>query len=310
MSTPALKSCLNILRRTPPDDGQQNLDGLAALLSPNEDAIDELYQRVDAPLKDATDPLADNRPYLLCDHNRDGDSYRSPWSNSYNPALEEADGFKPSNKLRKIEIQFNEVFDTYREHYYGKNAISSVYLWEKEDNGGVDGSSTAATDASSSFAGCFLIKKTIEGDANLRGGFWNSVHIVDVVVSGGNSGSDADGGGNKSNLKTTYKLTTTILISMKPFKKELDQTNISGSLTRQHDKVFSFTADAGQHIANIGKMIEDMEIEMRSNMDSLYIQKTREIVDAIRRPSAVVTEGQKHTMMLNKAIADRGIGMK
>ena len=34
------------------------------------------------------------RAYLLCDYNRDSDSHRSPWSNKYDPPID--DGFVPS----------------------------------------------------------------------------------------------------------------------------------------------------------------------------------------------------------------------
>jgi len=60
-----IKSCLNVLRRTPPSDTDQNLKGLVALLSPNEDLAEELLQRVDAPLIGTTDPEADNRKVIL-----------------------------------------------------------------------------------------------------------------------------------------------------------------------------------------------------------------------------------------------------
>ena len=40
---------------------------------------------------------------------------RSPWSNEYDPPLE--DGTIPSLKLRKLEVTANEAFDTYREMY-------------------------------------------------------------------------------------------------------------------------------------------------------------------------------------------------
>jgi hypothetical protein len=66
---------------------------------------------------------------------------RSPWSNRYEPYIE--DGFFPSEKLRLLEIDFNELFDAYRELYY-EGGTSSVYLWDL-DHG---------------FAGCFLIKKS------------------------------------------------------------------------------------------------------------------------------------------------------
>lgn len=42
-----------------------------------------------------------------------GNLNRSPWSNEYDPPLD--DGTVPSPKLRKLEITANEAFDTYRE---------------------------------------------------------------------------------------------------------------------------------------------------------------------------------------------------
>lgn len=41
--------------------------------------------------------------------------HRSPWSNEYDPPLD--DGTTPTPKLRKLEITANEAFDTYREMY-------------------------------------------------------------------------------------------------------------------------------------------------------------------------------------------------
>ena len=39
--------------------------------------------------------------------------FRSPWSNEYDPPLD--DGTVPTPRLRKLEIMANEAFDTYRE---------------------------------------------------------------------------------------------------------------------------------------------------------------------------------------------------
>ena len=64
----------------------------------------------------------------------------SPWSNEYDPPLE--DGAVPSTRLRDLEIQANQAFDTYRELYY-EGGVSSVYLWDLEHG----------------FAGVVLIKK-------------------------------------------------------------------------------------------------------------------------------------------------------
>ena len=52
---------------------------------------------------------------------------RSPWSNQYEPALD--DGAMPSERLRKLEIDANTAFDQYREMYF-EGGVSSVYLWD------------------------------------------------------------------------------------------------------------------------------------------------------------------------------------
>jgi capping protein beta len=146
-----ITASLSLMRRLPPNKIEQNLNGLLNLI-PEE--TDELLQRVDQPLKEATDPES-GRLFLLCDYNRDGDSHRSPWSNKYLPAMD--DGFLPSDSLRTMEMEFNELFDAYRQLYF-EGGTSSVYLW----------------DLDTGFAGCFLIKKQIENDKFVEKGTWDS----------------------------------------------------------------------------------------------------------------------------------------
>ncbi len=55
--------------------------------------------------------------------------FRSPWSNSYEPPLE--DGAMPSERVRKLEIDANNAFDQYREMYF-EGGVSSVYMWDLE----------------------------------------------------------------------------------------------------------------------------------------------------------------------------------
>ena len=43
------------------------------------------------------------------------------------------------------------------------------------------------------------------------------------------------------------------------------------------------------HFSNIGRLIEDMETDMRSNLNELYIQKTREVVNSLRTLSKGTT---------------------
>mmetsp|Transcript_23983 Transcript_23983/g.73990 ORF Transcript_23983/g.73990 Transcript_23983/m.73990 type:complete len:281 (-) Transcript_23983:1-843(-) len=262
---------LSIMRRMPPNKIEQNLSGLLNLIPEH---TDELLQRVDQPLEEAT-CAETGRAYLLCDYNRDGDSYRSPWSNAYEPPLD--DGFVPSAALRQLEVEANALFDAYRELYF-EGGTSSVYLWDLDDG----------------FAGCFLIKKTVAGHQFVSEGAWDSIHVVEV----------AEGG-----PRATYKLTTTVMLAMDVHKAEVGDTNLSGSLTRTAEKTVAVDADH-PHLANVGSMIEDMETDIRTYLDSLYIQKTREVVSSIRKLHAGPKQGMDFTANLNAAVMKHGANRK
>ena len=85
--------------------------------------------------------------FLCCEYNKDGDSYRSPWSNKYYPAIEDPDytPFHPSGDLYEMEIAANDVFARYAKMYYDKDFITSVYFFDSGDANG--------------FGSCWLVKK-------------------------------------------------------------------------------------------------------------------------------------------------------
>jgi capping protein beta len=264
---------LSIMRRMPPNKIEQNLSALLTLIPEH---TDELLQRVDQPLEIAKCGES-GREYLLCDYNRDGDSYRSPWSNEYDPPID--DGFVPSPKLRQLEVEANTLFDAYRELYF-EGGVSSVYLW----------------DLDTGFAGCFLIKKCVSGHQFVSEGSWDSIHVVEVEEA-------ANG------KKATYKLTTTVMLAMDVKKESVGDSNLSGSLTRTAEKASVVDADHS-HMANMGSMIEDMETDIRTYMDSLYIQKTREIVNSIRKTDPGPKQSNAFTMNLNSAVLKHGANRK
>ncbi|XP_038319810.1 F-actin-capping protein subunit beta isoform X8 [Canis lupus familiaris] len=109
MSDQQLDCALDLMRRLPPQQIEKNLSDLIDLVP---SLCEDLLSSVDQPLKIARDKVV-GKDYLLCDYNRDGDSYRSPWSNKYDPPLE--DGAMPSARLRKLEVEANNAFDQYRD---------------------------------------------------------------------------------------------------------------------------------------------------------------------------------------------------
>lgn len=187
---------LDLMRRLPPQQIEKNLIDLIDLAPA---LCEDLLSSVDQPLKVAKDKES-GRDYLLCDYNRDGDSYRSPWSNTYDPPLE--DGSVPSERLRKLEIEANHAFDQYRDMYY-EGGVSSVYLW----------------DLNHGFAGVILIKKVGDGSKKIKG-CWDSIHVVEVQEK-------------SSGRMAHYKLTSTAMLWLQTNKTGSGTMNLGGSLTRQ-----------------------------------------------------------------------------
>jgi hypothetical protein len=57
-------------------------------------------------------------------------------------------------------------------------------------------------------------------------------------------------------------------------------------------------------------MIEDQESDMRSNLNELYILKTREIVNHIRNNREGPVQTASHVASLNAAVTGHGRGRK
>lgn len=251
------------MRRLPPQKIEKNLSDLIDLVPR---LCEDLLSSVDQPLKIVTDKEA-GKDYLLCDYNRDGDSYRSPWTNQYEPPLE--DGAMPSERLRKLEIEANNAFDQYRDMYY-EGGVSSVYLWDL-DHG---------------FAGVILIKKAGDGSNKIKG-CWDSIHVVEVQEK-------------SSGRAAHYKLTSTAMLWLQTSKAGSGTMNLGGSLTRQAENDFNVN-ETNPHIANIGRMVEEMENKIRNTLNDIYFGKTKDIVNGLRTTQSAEELSKK--MMLQTDLA-------
>jgi capping protein (actin filament) muscle Z-line, beta len=125
-----LDSSLDLVRRLPPKDLKKNL---GHLLKIRPEISEDLLQTVDQPLEVGVCPET-QKEYLLCDYNRDEDSYRSPHSNEFDPPLPA--GSKPSDRLRNLEVIANEVFEVYAKQYALLLFHRHHYLvWERKRAG-------------------------------------------------------------------------------------------------------------------------------------------------------------------------------
>ncbi|KDP27513.1 hypothetical protein JCGZ_20153 [Jatropha curcas] len=249
-----MEAAMGLLRRIHP---RQTETALSALLSLLPHHSSDLLSQVDQPLQVLCD-VDSGKEFILCEYNRDADSYRSPWSNKYHPPLEDA--LYPSIALRKLELEANEVFSVYRDQYY-EGGISSVYMWEDDNEG---------------LVACFLIKKDGSKTGHGRRGYlqegaWDAIHVIEV--------------GQQEEGITRYCLTSTIMLSLTTDDESSGTFSLSGSLRRQMNMDLS-TAEG--HLCNMGRMIEEMEGKLRNSLDQVYFGKTKEMVCTLRPPSEVV----------------------
>lgn len=270
-----IDAALDILRRLDPSKVTENLDKLISL---DPEMAEELLSTTDVPLRIATDPTENNREYLCCDYNRDLDSFRSPWSNKYFPKLTEdleEDCYFPEGDLRSLELLMNDSFDVYRDLYY-EGGISSVYLWELGED--EDTELSQETD----FAGVLLLKKS-------NVGHWDSIHVFEIRKDGNQP------------CQYIYKVTTTIILDL----QDTNKLRLAGNLIRQSEKTCSVNDETDnvanihtQHVTNLGTIVEEIETQMRSMLDTVYFEKTRDIFQQVRNSNTGGMDIEKHKELI------------
>ncbi|OBA24165.1 F-actin capping protein, beta subunit [Metschnikowia bicuspidata var. bicuspidata NRRL YB-4993] len=253
---------LDLLRRLDPKRVSENLNSICSLvqLDGSDEGVElaqDLLAAVDTPLQIARCPDT-NKQFLCCDYNRDGDLYRSPFSNQYVPPTDDDELPYPSALLRQLEIKANESFDVYRDLYYEGGGLASVYMWDTAED-------LEANSIEEGFAGVVLFKKETED----RSGKWDSVHVFEVVP--------------ESSTQATYKVTSSVILDVQ--KDQAAQGHrpfsLSGTMTRQLQTTQSLSTDGGSlewaHLVNLGQLVEKSETNVRNLLQDVYFDKLKDI---------------------------------
>lgn len=191
--------------------------------------------------------------FIKTEFNRDGSSYRSPYSNVYVP--QQADAYFPSEPMRNFEKKCNLLFQEYTKLYY-EGGLGNFFVSEGEEGFN---------------CGFFAKKGTVCASAEVdpsggMGGNWDSFNTMSVKI---------DGKGN-----AVYNLNTTVMVEFKIKNGQLGEIDLSGYRRENRQEVLPLPEEKMReefHIANIGRMIEDMETKMRSELQLIYISKTQDV---------------------------------
>lgn len=197
------------------------------------------------------------KPFILCAQNRIGDKHRSPWTGVLYPkpkdvSVSDAPKYEDDELLLHIEGKFNTVWAAYCNLYYGHDAVGSVYLSETERG---------------ELSGFFAIQKKCEE------GSWNSMHFMSMDHPKGD--------------KCAYRIISHVLLTLNPEinGKESTDIDISSYVTKDTSKslkiVPAFIMES--HIENIGTIVEQNEIDIRSSLERVDIPNTNEAIDALQK---------------------------
>lgn len=97
-------------------------------------------------------------------------------------------------------------------------------------------------------------------------GTWDSIHVFEAI--------------DRARF-TQYNLTSTVILSLASSSGPLGEMDLSGNMTRQIEMELPAENDE-QQIANIGKLVEDMELKMRNLLQEVYFGKARDVVGDLR----------------------------
>jgi capping protein beta len=108
--------------------------------------------------------------------------------------------------------------------------------------------------------------ETVAPKSNSSSGSWDSIHVFEAV----------------DRARTAhYKLTSTVILSLSTGNPELGDMDLSGNMTRQIESDLPIQDD-GEHVVNIGRLVEDMELKMRNLLQEVYFGKAKDVVGDLR----------------------------
>lgn len=79
-------------------------------------------------------------------------------------------------------------------------------------------------------------------------GAWDSIHVFEAT--------------DRARM-SHYKLTSTVILHLATENDSLGEMDLSGNMTRQVEADMAVEGDAS-HVANVGRLVEDMELKMRN----------------------------------------------
>ena len=146
-----------------------------------------------------------------------------------------------------MEQTANKVLAEYTNLYFG-DAQSNAYFFETSDTG---------------FGSAWLIKNDHSGMSGAESSTWDSMHTFTV---------------EKTESGWSYTLVSTILLNIVFATDSYGKASIGGTSTRKSDKSVGDVGSDREHIERMGRMLEENEGFLRSQLGEIYVGKSKQII--------------------------------
>lgn len=110
-------------------------------------------------------------------------------------------------------------------------------------------------------------------------GTWDSIHVFEAI--------------DRARF-TQYNLTSTVILSLATTGSAAagqGEMDLSGNMTRQIEMELPAETEE-QQIANIGRLVEDMELKMRNLLQEVYFGKAKDVVGDLRSLGSLSEAGR------------------
>ena len=73
-----------------------------------------------------------------------------------------------------------------------------------------------------------------------------------------------------------------MILSLATASAALGDLDLSGNMTRQVEQDLAVEGGDDGHVANVGRLVEDMELKMRNLLQEVYFGKAKDVVGDLR----------------------------
>ena len=111
---------------------------------------------------------------------------------------------------------------------------------------------------------------------------WDAIHVVKTIM--------------EDSMKAKYRVNSTVFLTLQNKNQAQGKIDFAGSVNRMRDETVDLDPKQDinmQHITNIGRLLEANETFVRQELNSIFINKSKQIINTGRLRDDYMTINEK-----------------